>query len=420
MDSKKRTNTREAGGAAKRIVGHFFQKKHLESTFSVFRSPFGPQKYFACHAFKPIACSKYLWPMLQNWLKPLSKPTLRLAAQQADTALGKKITLHGAELPALKKIRVALVGADEAEADAVRRALYPMVGGPAVGSMADLGNLRKADSAQLIPVLYELLTGGILPIVIARSHALARGQFLAYQEAKALVNWAVIDECLRPEVSDHTLEPRHPLLFHFALLGAQSHQVPPEQFDFFEKNNFEMLRLGRSRTVLDESEPLLRDADLLTLHANALKMSELGAVEAPSPSGYFIEEACQLARYAGMSDKLTSFGLYGYEHTRDINAQSAQGLAQVIWYFLDGLFNRKNDYPATLQGMTEYVVDFPALNYQLTFWRSTRSGRWWMQVPLGTKRKHQRHRLVPCSYQDYQGACRQELPDRLLAAFKRF
>jgi formiminoglutamase len=121
-----------------------------------------------------------------------------------------------------------------------------------------------------------------------------------------------------------------------------------------------------------------------------------------------------------MSDKLTSFGLYGYVAEQDRDGQTAQAAAQMLWYFLEGFFNRKGDYPADTAGLTEYVVDFPKLNYQLTFWKSNKSGRWWMQVPVATKRKHERHRLVPCSYQDYQLACREELPERLLQAMSRF
>jgi formiminoglutamase len=72
-------------------------------------------------------------------------------------------------------------------------------------------------------------------------------------------------------------------------------------------------------------------------------------------------------------------------------------------------------------GLTEYVVQFRQTNYQLTFWKSARSGRWWMQIPVESgKRKYQRHRLIPCSFQDYQAACREELPDRLMQAFNRF
>jgi formiminoglutamase len=181
-----------------------------------------------------------------------------------------------------------------------------------------------------------------------------------------------------------------------------------------------LVRLGKSRASIEETEPVLRDADLLTFHLGALKQCEAPGVANPSPSGYFAEEACQLCRYAGMSDKLTSFGLYGFQPDADRDSLSAQTAAQMLWYLLEGLFNRKGDYPASTTGLTEYVVDFRKLNHQLTFWKSIKSGRWWMQVPVATKRKHERHRLVPCSYQDYQAACREELPERLMKALERF
>jgi formiminoglutamase len=359
--------------------------------------------------------------LLQNWLKPISKPIVAAIDALPEHALGRHIVPFSKELPDLKKVRIALIGTDEAESNAVRQALYAMVYPYTAGAVADLGNLRKNDPAQLIPVLFELITGGILPIVISRSHALARAQFMAYQEAKALANWVAVDETIRNEaVLDGLLKPRHPMLFHLGVIGLQVHQTAPALLKIFEKNNFDALRLGKSRTVIEETEPILRDADLLTFHANALKMSELPAVEGASPSGYFLEEACQLCRYAGMSDKLTSFGVYGLCADRDRDHQSAQAVAQLIWYFMDGVFNRQGDFPVSIKGLTEYVVDIPAYNYQLTFWKSTYSGRWWLQVPADIKRKQQRHRLIPCSYQDYQAACREELPERLFNAFKRF
>jgi formiminoglutamase len=124
-----------------------------------------------------------------------------------------------------------------------------------------------------------------------------------------------------------------------------------------------------------------------------------------------------LTRYAGMSDKLTSIGFYGLNQS---DGHTEQAVAQLIWYFLDGFYNRKGDYPVSTKGLTEYVVELPTYNYHLIFWKSSKSGRWWLQVPNDTKRKHQRHRLIPCSYQDYQMACRQELPERMIQAFKRF
>ncbi|MBK6932229.1 MAG: hypothetical protein IPH12_15745 [Saprospirales bacterium] len=368
--------------------------------------------------------------MLQNWLKPLPAALRQPIAQLPEAAFGKNILVHGDRFPDLKGVRIALLGAGEQEANAVREALYRTMSPFPPGAIADLGNLRREEPSVLMPVVFELLSGKVLPVILAHSDELARAQFLAYQEAKSLVNLAVIDEGFRladPQnaaagqaVYTPLLQPRHPLLFHFGLVGFQSHQVPPPLIDFLQKNNFDALRLGKSRSSIEETEPILRDADLLTFHLSALKQCEAPGVANPSPSGYFLEEACQLCRYAGMSDKLSSFGLYGYHRGHDRERLTTQAISQMLWYFLEGFFNRKNDFPASKDGLTEYIVDFRQLQYQLTFWKSTRSGRWWMQTPVATKKKHQRHYLIPCSFQDYQAACREELPDRLLQAMRRF
>jgi len=70
--------------------------------------------------------------------------------------------------------------------------------------------------------------------------------------------------------------------------------------------------------------------------------------------------------------------------------------------------------------LTEYIVDFKSYSYQITFWNSIKSNRWWMQIPSKTDRKLRRHRLIPCSYEDYLKACEEELPERLLKAHRRF
>lgn len=360
--------------------------------------------------------------MLQNWLKPLPASFFKNAVDGLPAwAFGKNCLLHRTEIPDLKKVRAAIIGVGDKEANLIREQLYRCTFPFPKNAVIDLGNLRKADAALLIPVLYELLSGKVLPIVLAGKEELARAQFLAYQEAKALVNMAVVDERFYLDgVYAPLFKPRHPQLFHFGLIGFQVHQTPAEGIDFLTKNHFDLVRLGKSRSNMEETEPLLRDADLLSFHLSALKQSESPGVAEPSPSGYFAEEACQLCRYAGMSDKLSSFGLYGFHPESDRDNLTAQTAAQMLWYFLEGLFSRKGDYPASTHGLTEYVVDFRKLNYQLTFWKSAKSGRWWMQVPVATKRKHERHRLIPCSFQDYQLACREELPERLMKALERF
>lgn len=360
--------------------------------------------------------------MLQNWLKPLSASFCKNAVDTLPAwSLGKNMLLHRAEMPHLKKVRAAIIGVGDKEANTVREQLYRCSSPFPKDAVADLGNLRKSDAALLIPVIYELLSGKVLPIIIAGKNDLARAQFLAYQEAKALVNLTVVDESFESNgVYGPLFHPVHAQLFHFGLIGLQVHQTAPETVDFLSKNHFDLVRLGKSRANIEETEPVLRDADLLAFHLGALKQCEAPGVANPSPSGFFAEEACQICRYAGMSDKLTSFGLYGFRPEADRDQQTAQTAAQMLWYLLEGFFNRKGDYPTGTAGLTEYVVDFRKLNYQLTFWKSVKSGRWWMQVPVATERKHERHRLVPCSFQDYQSACREELPERLVQALQRF
>jgi formiminoglutamase len=68
----------------------------------------------------------------------------------------------------------------------------------------------------------------------------------------------------------------------------------------------------------------------------------------------------------------------------------------------------------------EYIVELKPHDYTLTFWKSQKTGRWWIQVPVETSHKNQRHRLIPCSYNDYKSACQDELPERLIQALKRF
>ena len=368
--------------------------------------------------------------MLQNWLKPIPTTVQKSLDALPSHALGKNLVVYTDKLPSLKGVRLALIGAGDKEANAVRKSFYQMSYPFPKGSIADLGNLRRAEPGVLIPLMFELLSGNVLPVLLSRKNELASAQFLAYQEFKSLANLVVVDECFRlgnpksdsAELAVYTplLKPQHKLLFHFGLVGYQIHQTVPAWAEWLHKHNFDALRLGKTRQALEEAEPVLRDADLLTFHLSALKQAEAPGVLAPSPSGYFVEEACQLCRYAGMSDKLTSFGIYGFQLENEQGQQTGQAISQMLWYFLDGFFGRKNDFPASKTDLVEYIVDFRQLNYQLTFWKSSRSGRWWMQTPVNTQKKYQRHYLIPCSYQDYQAACREELPDRLMQALSRF
>ena len=235
-----------------------------------------------------------------------------------------------------------------------------------------------------------------------------------------LIRLSVPAEDKSPDLFNEIVFQEKSKLFHLGIIGCQTHFTLPSTYRLMEELHFDYIRLGTARASLAEVEPIIRDADLLSFQMAALKQCEAPGQENPSPSGFNVEEACQLSRYAGMSEKVKSFGIFGYKASLDRKAQTANVLAQMIWYFLDGLNNRKGDFPVTTEGLTEYIVELKTLDFTVTFWKSQRSGRWWLQVPVKTAKKHQRHRLIPCSYNDYKMASQDELPDRLVNAFKRF
>ena len=364
--------------------------------------------------------------MFQNWLHPLSSGFPKLEEHQ----LGNHISRYtDTGLPGLKDTQVALIGIGEGGADAVRNELYQLSFTFDKLNISDLGNVRKKSTSFLIPLVKELIESKIFPIIIGTqpSHALA--QYKAFQSLQHLINLVIVDEKVaftlnqNPTPKDflnEIVDSRHSRLFHMSFIGTQAHFIAPGTFEYLDKRHFDYIRLGKAKAQITELEPVIRDGDLLSLNINALKAAEAPGQNQATPSGFHVEEACQITRYAGLSDKLKAFGIYGYRKGFDRNGQTAKAIAQMIWYFLDGFYNRKGDFPASTEGLIEYIVEFKALDYQLTFWKSEKSGRWWMQVPVKTQHKYQRHRLVPCSYNDYLKACQDELPDRLLNALRRF
>ena len=362
--------------------------------------------------------------MLQNWLKPVDSSLLE--NNSSSNVLLDSIQIHTQKIPALKDVKIALIGIDSDSSNAIRKELYILSNSFNNLKIADLGDVRKTTPSFIIPVIKELLDSKIFPIILSKNEELFQVQFQAHHNTNTSTNLITIDERIRCELNSKKKENylnkiiKSRKLFNLGVIGYQSHYADREVLKHFEKRYFDHLRLGHVRANMELSEPIIRNADIAGFNIASIRQSDAPAYHNPSPNGFFGEEACQLSRYIGMSDKINSFGIYGFDNSLDQNKQTAQLVAQMIWYFLDGYSNRKKDYPASTDGLLEYIVAFKKNDFQVTFWKSKKSGRWWVQVPVKTKKKHQRHRLIPCTYQDYQMACSDELPDRLWIAFDRF
>ena len=357
--------------------------------------------------------------MYDPWLKAVPKRS----TDYAPSSFARHLR------PRARKIAVAIIGLDGAVAEKTRRHLYATSWGFGKLAVRDLGDLRKATPDFLIPLLRELHTAGIVPVLLGGDQRLLRGQYLAFAELNRQISLLQVDRtpALSPTPEgDRTLDNaahtkgRH--RYHLTHLGHQQHLTDPAVLDFCEGQAYETISLGPARANLAALEPLLRDADLMGLDVAAINHHEAPARAGFYPSGFTLQEASQLAYYAGNSDKLSSFGLYGLDPTAAPEATelTAAAYAQLVWYFLQGLHRRQGDFPASNKGMTEYVVAIDAYD-RLTFWRSPRSNRWWVQAPVIEQGGEERHRLVPCTYEDYLLASGQQvLPERLIMAFRRF
>jgi hypothetical protein len=158
---------------------------------------------------------------------------------------------------------------------------------------------------------------------------------------------------------------------------------------------------------------------LLIFSMNAIRQTEAPGVTFPSANGFTAEKSCQLARFAGLSDKLSLFAPAGFQPGRDRGKQAPAFAAQMICHFLQGVNQRKSDYPFSDTRLYEkYLINLPKTGINLTFYKSPASGRWWVEVPYPDT-KYPRSLYVACSPGDYQVASDGEIPDRWWNHYRR-
>ena len=94
----------------------------------------------------------------------------------------------------------------------------------------------------------------------------------------------------------------------------------------------------------------------------------------------------------------------------------------MLWYFIEGFNLRKQDYPiGSKSAYLKYRVNIDDFKDEIIFYKSNKSGRWWLEVPYPKIQgvKLQRHLLVPCDYEDYENALKNELPNLWLRTYKK-
>lgn len=358
--------------------------------------------------------------------------------------LGSKVHFHvGEEIE--KGVKIAFLGVKESRGssvlsvkdspDSVRKQLYKLYPGVDV-SCIDIGNIEAGEAQTdtlfaLSEVLTELIKQDIIPVVIGGSQELTLGIYKAFEKLQLIINLTTIDrkidfQAINETTADSYLKDillaKPNYLFSYSNLGNQSYYLDPENMHMMHKLFFDSKRLGELQANMELAEPILRNSNIVSFDLNCIRQSEVPGTSFASPNGFFGNEACQLARYAGISDKLNVIGFFEMTPEFDMLNQTAQLVAQMIWYFLDGVGSRKNESPiSNSKYYTNYKVVISNTEEELTFIKSQKSGRWWMKIPYppSKKRKFERHHLVPCSYSDYETALKDEMPDLWINTYNR-
>ncbi|MCE7993937.1 MAG: formimidoylglutamase [Roseivirga sp.] len=353
-------------------------------------------------------------------------------------SLGGNITSQTSDNFDIAKMDMAIVGITEnrgtsAEgvnmaANKVREKLYALKRGSAGYRITDLGNLNNGpeleeSQARLREVCEFLMAYNVIPLIIGGSQEMALGQYRAYESHDRLVSVMNVDAKLDMEEEGETskafltglLTHQPNYLFSYNHLAYQSYLVDAQALGAIDKLYFESKRLGELRDDIQEAEPLIRLADMLSFDVSAIRSADAPGAADPQAFGLTAEEACQITWYAGMNDKLSSISISEFSGTKDDDyGKTASVVATMVWYFIEGFYNRKDNGHFDSDNYLKYVVSMEGTDDTLEFYKSKLSDKWWMVVTYG--QGHAERAFIPCSYNDYTGATHGDFPERWIQA----
>ena len=376
---------------------------------------------------------------LNGYFDPVSLERPEFEYLDHTESFSHHISVHTPDHPIreLDKHQVALLGVpvdsngfikgSKDAPDQVRSKLYQLRKINSNLKIYDLGNIKNGGSVNdsyfaLRDIILELIERDIIAIILGGSQDLSRGVFLALEKQKGLHQILTIDSMLDFSINEESLNSRNYLnqvvntsglkQFSVTNLGHQAYFVTENQLQQLEKSYLESIRLGEARKEIRQAEPLIRDSRFISIDMGAVRHADAPGASLPSPNGFFGDELCQLTRYAGLSEHTSILGFFELNPSSDMNGQTAHLAAQSVWYFLEGLTHRIRENPIdTPEHIKKFIVTLNAAGHDIIFHKSTLSERWWMEIPVKNPVSGYNF-FVSCSYEDYQQASNQEIPDR--------
>ncbi len=356
------------------------------------------------------------------------------------------IAIHTENIPVkdIGKYKIALLGVPEGRnspgtgtmkgPDTVRSQLYRLTRIPGKSKIIDLGNMKQGVTfndtvAGLTDVLIWLLEENVFPVIFGGSSALVTAIDAAFTRINTQYSLVAVDSRIdfinEKKESDsfnylyNILHSNKSTFNHYINIGYQTYLNDQQVINRFLKRKSELVRIGDARKAIHLTEPYFRDSDVTVIDISAVRQSDAPGTISPSPNGFYGEEICTLARYAGISDNLKVFGLFDVDPDIDIRSQTSALAAQILWFFLEGFSQKQYETPVisnSSQGrFTRYHVRVTDLEDDLIFVKSNLTDRWWMEILS----KDDKPQYIACSHEDYLKANRNEIPERWVHGYER-
>ncbi len=368
-----------------------------------------------------------------DFLYPVNLSHILEDNELKEGQIGKSIDIFQDIFPDLTHADIVIATCDElrgdgqlgsasAETDAVRKELYSLYYWHKHIKLADIGKIKTgmhlSDTyAAIKTVAKEIIQRNKIFLLIGGSHDLSLAVYEAYREMNKIIEVTGVDAYIDLSM-DNPVRSKNFLMElltgdpnfirHYNHIGFQSYYIHPHMLETMDKLRFDCYRLGKVKEQMEEMEPSFRSSDMMMFDVAALGAATFW--EGSSPNGFNGEEACTLMKFAGMSDRLKTVGIYGYQQKRDPQLTLAKQISQMIWYYIDGVQYGRTEANLNEQEMfIECHLEFAAI--ETTFLKSRKTGRWWMKMPDG--------KYVPCSENDFNAAGNNELPERWLRLQER-
>ena len=381
--------------------------------------------------------------MSLDYLEPVSMEVLETINGLPDHVLGKKLEIftNDSGLPDILNVKICLIFINETRnsyyqiskfnSNKFRKEFYKLYPGNWNFKIADFGDLPCGKNVEdtyfaLSEICNELKKTNTIPVIIGGSQDLTISLYESFLKFEKLINIVSVDNRFDFTQGENLISSRSYMndiitkspnrLNNFTNLGYQTYLIAQEELDLMDKLFFDSFRLGEVLNDLKITEPVFREADIVSFDMKVLNSVTDGTLLKGMPNGLDSRAICAMSRYAGISDRLSVVGFFDLPD----NSFFLKLFSEVLWYFIEGFQCRFDEYPVTInQGFKKYNVSMS--DREILFYKSIKSGRWWMEMDNKNHvdNKTKSSTLISCTHQDYLDACNDILSDRWWKATKR-